>query len=364
MNKKKFLMFPVLLALLFLCACGTDPAPTPTSEPTPEPTPEPVEYTITTESAQEILALTDIPSLKRIDGTASQEYAALLELYEARPDCEVLWNYTFDGQTYPNTLKELKAENLEGLEDALRYLPELTYVDILDTPATVEDLDRYSAIRPDIDYYWSFVFDGFTIRTDIQCYSTLRDVDYHRFTNEELYPMLKYCKHLKALDLGHNDLTDVSLIGELSELEVLILADNPIVDASPLGNLDKLIYLELFMCPEIEDFSFLNKLTNMLDLNLCYCDNLGNLDFLSNMPSITFLMVKYSGIEQEEIDCWQEQYPDTNFVLYDGNIHSCDSGWRDTQRNYQIRYAFTCWRHVEDYRHYDDVDFYFDGYIY
>lgn len=356
-----FVTFAALCALL-LSACGKAAEP----EPTPEPTPEPItEYTVTGESAEEIAALADIPTLRRVDATASTEYAALLALYEARPDCEVLWNYEFEGVSYPNTTTELKVNELAGLEDALRYLPALTYVDVIDTPATVEDLDRYSAIRPEAEWYWSFIFDGFPIRTDIRCYSSLRDIDYHRFTDEELYPMLKYCKHLKALDLGHNDVRDLTLIGQLEELEVLILADNPnLVDASPLANLKNLIYLEFFMNHAVEDFSFLNELTKMKDLNLCYCDYATDMDFLANMPDITFVMVKYSGISRETVDYWQEQCPDTNFVYYDGNIHSCDSGWRDTERNHLIRYAFSGWRHITDYQHYDDVTYNFDTYNY
>lgn len=361
--KKRFVPAALFCALC-LCACGQEAPAEP--RPSPSSSPAATEYVISAqESTEDILALASVPSLEEIDGRQSREYEALLSLYKARPDCRVLWNYEFQGTEYPNTTQELKVTELEGLEDALRYLPELNYVDVIDSPASVEDLDRYSAIRPDIFYYWSFVHDGFTIRTDIQCYSTLRDVDYHRFTDDELYPMLKYCKRLKALDLGHNDLTDLSLIGELSELEVLILADNPnLVDASPLANLENLIYLEFFMNHKVEDYSFLNSLTKIRDLNLCYCDNLGNLDFLENMPEISFCMFKYSGIDQETADHWQQQYPEANFVLYDGNIHSCDSGWRDTERNAKIRYAFTCWRHVMEYNHYDDVLFDFNGYNY
>ncbi|MEA5152666.1 MAG: hypothetical protein VB039_08705 [Oscillospiraceae bacterium] len=349
-------LFPALL----LCACGEAPA-----EPTSAPETPAAEFVLTDESADEILALADIPELEYVDGRQSHEYAALLELYGKRPDCRVIWTYKLGGTVYPSDTRELRVTELEGLEDALRYLPELSYVDLIDSPAVLEDMDRFSAIRPDIFYYWSFVHDGFTIRTDIQCYSTLRDADYHRFTSEELYPLLKYCKKLKALDLGHNDVTDLTLIGKLTELEVLILADNPnLVDTSPLKELSNLIYLEFFLNDQVEDFSFLDSLPRLRDLNLCYCSKLDSLSFLENMPEISFCMLKFCGVSGDELDYWRGRYPETNFVTYDGNVHSCDSGWRDTQRNRQIRYAFTNWRHVTDYRRYDDVDFNFDGYNY
>ncbi len=369
---KKGLLLLALLALL-LCGCAAAPAAegdtpsaapspetavVPTPEPTPAPTPEPTEWTLRDESAEEILALADIAALRRVDGTASREYAAMLELSRLRPDCEVLWNYEFEGRVYPSTATELKAEGLEGLEDAVRYLPALTYIDVIDTPAAVEDLDRLYDINPDAFYYWSFRHDGFLIRTDIQVYSSLRDGENHRFTSEEMYPMFKYCKHMKALDLGHNDLTDLTWLGTMTELEVLILADNPhLVDASPLANLTKLHYLEFFMNHQVEDFSFLNSLTNIEELNLCRVDHIGDMAFLANMPKLKFLMVKYSDCTRETFLYWEEQYPDAYMVYYDGDIHSCNSGWRDTQKNAQIRYAFGRWRFVTDYRHFDDVDF-------
>ena len=115
---------------------------------------------------------------------------------------------------------------------------------------------------------------------------------------------------------------------------------------------------------KVEDYSFLNSLTKLEELNLCRTDHIGDMAFLAYMPNLKFLMVKYSDCTRETFLYWQEQYPDARMVFYDGNIESCDSGWRDTQKNRQIRYAFSNWRHVTDYRHYDDVDFDFDRYVY
>ena len=362
MKKKHLILTFCLAALLVLSACGTseDPA-APTPELLPEASPAPTEYKISDESAEEILALAEIPSLKEIDGTTCTEYAAMLELYNLRPDCKISWTYNFEGTSYPNTATELKATQLEGLEDAIKYLPELNYIDVIDTDATIEDLDRYYEINPDAFYYWQFIHDGWRIRTDLQCYSSLRDIGYHRFTDEEMYPMFKYCKHLKALDIGHNDITDLTYLGQLKELEVLIIADNPnLVDASPLANLENLVYLEFFMNHKVEDYSFLNSLTKLVDLNLCHCENFTDLSFLDNTPDMKFLMFKYSGVSTEDYQDWNERKPDIYMVHFDGNIHSCDSGWRETARNMAIRRNFAYWPNLTDYRTYDDTDINFE----
>lgn len=369
MKTIKILLSVILIfCAISLAACGAAPTaqePEVTPEPTPEPTPQPVEYYITNESADEIRALNEIDSLRFIDGTASKEYDAMLYLYNTMENCEIIWNFELQGEVYPNTTEEIKAVELDGLEDALRYLPALTYVDVIDSPATIEDMDRFYDIRPDVFYYWSFILDGFHMRTDLECYSSLRGLDYYRLTDEDVYPMVKYCKHMKALDLGHDDIRDLTWIGQLTELEVLIIADNPnLVDASPLGNLKNLVYLEFFMNHKCESFEWLNELTNIVDLNLCYCDNLGDLSFLENMPNIRFGMFKYSFIDAEEVQYWSHVYPDAYLTIHDGSIHSCEGGWRETQRNMYIRRNFASWRHITDYVTYSEVYFDYNTYIY
>ncbi len=351
----------LLVLLLALCACGGDggsaATPAETAEPTPEPTPEPTEWVLTNEGPEEILALAEIESLRLVDGSGSTEYAAMLELSRLRPDCQVLWNYEFEGRVYPNTATELKATGLEGLEDAVRYLPALTYIDVIDTPATVEDLDRLYEINPDAFYYWSFNLVWERIDTDILVFSTLQDGESHRFTDEELYPLLKYCKHLKALDLGHNDLTDLTWIGKLTDLEVLILVDNPnLVDASPLANLTRLHYLEFFMNPWVEDYSFLQSLTNLEELNLCWNEGLRDLSFLEYLPKLNFLMIKFTGVSEEEYLQWHARLPGLKLIYYPyGDYESTSDGWRDTEKNHMIRYAFFYWRLVESYESYDKI---------
>lgn len=372
MKKRIFPHLLVLLLALLLCACGAantaTPASTPTLEPTPEPTPPPTELALTTETPEDILALAEIPSLKKVDATQSREYDAILALREKRPDLDLIWSYDFQGKVYPCVTTELTVTDITGLEDAIRYLPEVNYIDLIESDATVEDLDRFDAIRPGIFYYWSFPYTDihgtYMMRTDLQVYSTLQinsAADGGGRTDEDIYPMLKYCKKLKALDLGHNNLTDASirLIGDLTDLEVLILGDNPnLTDLSPLGNLTKLRFLEVFLNRDVQDFSFLNQLTNLEMLEACYCDHLTSLDFLANMPNFKVGMFKFSGVSSEEFIEWQAKIPEGAWmVFYDGDPYSCSSGWRDVPMTNQIQVAFSSWRNIVDYRSFDDIDF-------
>ena len=319
-------------------------------------TPPPESWTLQGETAEEILALADLPSLRRIDARQSTEYDALLALRERLPDCEIRWNYVYDGTTYPSDAVELKATTLRGLEEAIRCLPELRYVDLRGVEATIEDLDRLDAVRPGLFFDWVFDFEGARIRTDIPVFSTLRSGFNHRYTDEELYPILKYCRRLRALDLGFNALTDCSLIGELRELEVLILAGNPITDASPLGSLEKLSRLELQRCPKIRSFHFLEKLHAIQELNLCYDQACVDLDFLENMPAFSFGMFKFTDLDSDDFNAWVDRFPDATIILW-GSEDATDCGWQTTPRSHAIREAFVNWRHVTAYRGVGDVSY-------
>lgn len=351
----KKLMIGVFTLLMFFLAAGF-----------PEASAEPgenfdcSELIITDQSPKEILAMAELPGVRHVDATASTEYEALLALKEKRPDWKIDWVYVFQGVPYPSDTTELTVTDMTGLEEALRYLPALTDVDLLEAGATIEDLDRFDAIRPDVFWLWKFRLQWDWIRTDIRVYSTLNG-GHTSFGQEYFYPLLKYCKHLRALDLGHNALTDISLIGNLTELEVLILADNRITDCSPLANLHNLVFLELFMNYWIEDYSFLNEMPKMKDLNLCYCKTLDHLDFLENMPDLEFAMFKRTALTEEDLDPWREKYPNAILVYFDGNTESSGSGWRLAGRNKQIRTAFAHWRYMVDYEHYNDFTFKVNG---
>ena len=336
------------------------PSPTPTAV---TKTPPPEEWTLSTETADEILALAAYPSLKRIDARRSTEYDALLKLRKLLPDCEILWSYVYDGTAYPSDTTELKAGTLEGLEDAIRYLPELREVDLRDTGAELADLDRLDAVRPGLFFDWVFDFGEAHIRTDIAVFSTLRSGFNYRYTDEDLYPILKYCRRLRALDLGFNAVTDVSLIGELQELEVLILAGNPLTDASPLASLKKLSYLEMQRCPKVRSFHFLKSLPAIREINLCYDQACVNLDFLGNMPDFCFGMFKFTDVDSDDFNTWVERFPDATIIVW-GSEDATDCGWRDSQRSHDIRYAFAEWRHITAYRGVGDVDYDMTRFVY
>lgn len=357
MNKKYFLPAAaavIVLALVVLFAAGTIPLSAPAPSPTPEPTPAPTEYTITVESAEEIAALGEISTLRHIDATASREYEALAKLRAALPECEMDWVYELNGVEYPGDTEELTVETLDGLEDALRYLPDIRFVDMLACEVTTDDIDRYMEINPDADYLWWVKFGRWVVRSDIQIFSSMRTTDNHYYNNEELYPLLHYCKKMRALDLGHNALTDLTDIGNMTDLQVLIIADNEyLTDLSPLKNLDKLYYLEMFLCINITDFSGLDGMVSMEDMNCRYCRYLDDPSFLANMPNLRMLYCANTGLGLREIAPYRIE--GCSYETASEDYSSVYHGWRATDRNIAIRHLFHHFEDVKEFISWDNI---------
>ncbi len=378
---KSFRISLLSLALaLFLAACSFPASPpeqspepvytavpsssaAPSLAPTPEPTPAPTVWTITDESSGEILALADIPSLKRIDAGACREYAALLELRSLLPDCQIHWQVPLQGELFSDETRELCLSSTDGLEEALPGLPELVFVDLLSCEPDLDLMRRLYAQYPGVDFLFSFTVgrEGhrqWQLRSDCTCFSSLwSGSEPYRYTEEDYEPLLRFCRHLRALDLGHSDIQDVSLIGQLSELQVLILADNPrITDISPLRDLHELMYIELFECYDIEDFSCFFHMPHMVDMNLSYCENLEDISFLDGMADFQSGWFRNTKVTEAMLKPYRESREGLRFVV--GSPEDWSSivyGWRNTDRCRAIRHAFSHWQEVEDFRSWDEI---------
>jgi len=166
-----------------------------------------------------------------------------------------------------------RVEDWDSFIEFLHQLPQLEQVDMFATVVEEKEINRLKNAFPDVKFGWtiSFAKGKHQIRTDATAFSTLHG-SCSRHTSED-FSVLQYCTELKGLDLGHNDITDLSFLENLTELRVLILADNARLGGDPkyrgidkIGKLTKLEYLELFSC-NLVDISWMENLTHLIDLN-------------------------------------------------------------------------------------------------
>lgn len=223
-------------------------------------------------------------------------------------------------ETYLNISGE---HTLNEIEEILDRHPGLKKVDMFDTPVGREDVEELESRYPDIEFGWTLKIGDHKVRTDTTAFSTLhRDgAAGHR---DEL-PLLRYCKKLKALDIGHNRLTDISFVADLKELRILIVSTNNLTDISPVENLKKLEYLEMFN-NKIESIAPVKGLTRLMDLNISN-NKIKDLSPLYEMPWLKRLWIGKSSnvfIKKEIKDKLKASLPNTQ--IYNGE--PTYGGWR------------------------------------
>ena len=167
-------------------------------------------------------------------------------------------------------MAEEKVADWPAFISFLQEFPNLTRVDMFSTQVTEKEVAMLEEALPAVEFGWTLQLmkykDKHIVRTDATYFSTRHGFcPNHR---SEEFALLRYAKSLLALDLGHNNLTDISFLRNMPNLRVLILGENQkLKNVGELAALQDLEYLELFTCG-IRDITPLTKLTKLMDLNL------------------------------------------------------------------------------------------------
>ena len=291
--------------------------------------------------AAELELLQWLPALEKIDCRGCTEYEKLLELYNTRPDCEVLWTAELLGTSYDNTTGEIdisgtRITDFDALAAQLRNLPGLRKLYMFDCGQSNAQMDALLAQFPGIKFVWRVYFGIWSLRTDATVFSTLNyDPPAYRLVDSEA-EVLKYCTDLQVLDLGHNSLTSAAPFAGMTELRVLILADNRIGDISVLSGLTKLVYLEMFI-NRVSDISVLSGMPELRDVNFCW-NRISDPSVLYTLPNIERIWMCGAQMSGETKRALMAALPDCEFDLY-SYYGSTNGTWRSHARFYKIRAA-------------------------
>ena len=159
-------------------------------------------------------------------------------------------------------------DDVESLMALIDQMPGLKEANMYESTLSQASMDRLFDTYPDVFFGWTFRMckGKYVVRSDITAFCTQLGAPLHEFTQEHL-GQLRYCKNMEALDLCHNAITDLEFISGMSKLKLLIIGDNQLTDISPLAKLKELEYLEIFMNYDLTDFSPLSDLP-LTDLNI------------------------------------------------------------------------------------------------
>lgn len=160
---------------------------------------------------------------------------------------------------------------------------------------------------------------------------------------------LHYCEDVKYIDMGHNDyLTNLSFVGNMPNLEILIASGCGVKDLSGIENCKKLEFLELAYCGYLKDISPLSGCEGLKYLNLSYT-KVSELLALDGLPLESFICKK-SHVPPAEQEIFMAIHPDcwTQFL----GSQPYGTGWRYEDNG--ITYT-EIYRKIRDIFHYDDM---------
>ena len=171
--------------------------------------------------------------------------------------------------------------------------------------------------------------EGLNIRPGMTAFSTLKGRQEPRYTAEDVAePLRENCPDLLALDLGHNDVSNLEFVTAWPRLRRLIVVDSrtPITDLSPLKELDDLEYVELFM-QGITDISALAGKIHLKDLNLAHND-IKDLTPLHSCTGLQRLWINGNPhLSKEQIAAFQKAVPGCR--VNTRGYPSTGMGWRE-----------------------------------
>lgn len=234
-------------------------------------------------------------------------------------------------------LGDTKVKDYNAFMEELEQFPQLVKVDMYKSTIKRAQMAALTERFPGIRFGWTLrMGDGkWRVRTDATAFSTLNGTSDPAYKSDT-FEVLKYCKDLVAIDLGHNAVKDISFLTNFPHLRVLILADNYVSDISPLAELKELEYVELFM-NHIKDISPLANHEQLLDLNICR-NEIEDVSPLYSCPKLERVWISHNGLTDEQKADLQAALPKTlfNFDVYSSTF----GGWREHDRYFVIKDMF------------------------
>jgi len=231
----------------------------------------------------------------------------IAQLHDAAPNAALdypvsVWGVDFNLADTDLSFSHIKM-NDEGAA-VKQVLPYMVNLKTLDMDSCDVSNGAMAAIReenPGVDVIWRVWFAGYSVRTDVERILA-SSKERGGTVTDDAARCLQYCNKVKYLDLGHNqELTDISFVRGMPDLEVAIFAINDISDASPLADCTKLEYLEI-NSTNITDLTPLANLTGLHHLNIGRCVSNGENDGSDEKrPRVTDISPLYGLTELERL---------------------------------------------------------------
>ena len=289
--------------------------------------------------------------LMSADGKSSLNFDDVQTLVNAAPNASFHYTFTLFGSTVSTDDPQVEFRNLSLTEEdiptlraALGVMTDCKAFTLINCGLTSEQMAAIRADFPRTELVWKIQFGKYSAMTNAE---TIRAV-YNVF--DDTSSELKYCWRVKYMDIGHNEtLTDLSFVGYMPDLEILIASGCAVKELTGFENCKKLEFLELAYCYKLENIDALAGCENLKNLNICY-SKISSLKALDGLPLEQF-MCKQTRVGAAEQKVFKEIHPNcvTNFY---GKEPYAGAGWRykDNGKTYTEIY-----KKVREVFGYDDM---------
>ncbi len=272
-------------------------------------------------------------------GTVKYTAKYLWQIRKAMPEDAVL-RFTTTGYGDPVTEASTEVffrKNIKTTADEIEWLiqlcPDLKTIDVtehyyLGNKSMIALLEKY----PEIEFRWKATIRGRRrMNTNCSAWSSWSGQSQSDKIRSKDLEVLKYVPGLKALDLGHSEITSLDFLRYCPDLELLILGDNMgVTDLTPIGELKHLQYLEIFMIGAT-DLSPLANCTELLDLNLSTNYKITDLSPLDGLEKLErFWGNNMKGLPEAEKERFIAAHPDTECMFEKAGATS--GTWRKHER--------------------------------
>jgi len=304
--------------------------------------------TISGEYDELIKNKTVFTNLKYIEIKRALELDELETLCDAFQDATTECGIELFGKSFSSLDEELDFSNtpftlsdLETMKRLVDVMPRLEKVVMSDCGISDEDMDTFNRSVETVDFVWTVHFKVYSVRTD-STYFCCSDLPWH---NYECWPMtdsdfapLRYCHELVALDLGHENIADLSFLYEMPKLRFLIIiTTHNHIDLTPIASLKELYYLEVFN-NDFSDLSPLLECPKLKHLNIGYCwRGEYSKEPLYEMTGLERLWAPGCGLSAEECERIEEALPNTQCFFEGTTEQSTGGGWRDSDAYRALR---------------------------
>ena len=194
-----------------------------------------------------------------------------------------------------------------------RVLPYMKNCRVLDMDSCGVSNENMAVIRdenPNVDVVWRIWFgSNYSVRTNVTKILASKPSKGGALKND-VGQQLMYCTKVRYLDLGHNDdLSDISFIRYMPDLEIAVISITSVSDLSPFTSCHNIKYIEAGNC-RITDLSPLAQCTTLRHLNVGTNLSLRDISPLYDIPLKRLWLGMGDPVPAEQVEQMRSLHPD------------------------------------------------------